>query len=281
MLISLSQSLSTIIGVTNCDKLMTAIEVTVLYNTLYIAKWFSCNQNWVVFSWQAFCRLYSLYSYSKVRVYRSAAGVNLSHWLVLLMWLKPNQVLITQMRLTHPKSLATHLERSKMLTLLDSDLTHMCISTHMISPQSHHASRPGFHCLISKKKKCLKQIPHPCFSNASPKCHVYFLTSCAIFIVNHCEYEREWPNYNCYWTLPSLETAGWITQALDTATKKEEKGETETLWKKEVCFWFQVAVKNVPCVLSVLAMDLPAFNTWVDKKLFIWILSAKKLPRLA
>lgn len=61
--------------------------------------------------------------------------------------------------------------------------------------------------------------------------------------------------------------------------KERKKRETETLWKKEeVCFWFQVAVKNVPCVLSVLAMDLPAFNTWVDKKLFIWILSAKKLP---
>lgn len=55
------------------------------------------------------------------------------------------------------------------------------------------------------------------------------------------------------------------------------------LWKKtnEECFWFQVAVRNVPRVLSVLALDLPAFNTRVDKNLFIWILSAKKLPRLA
>lgn len=57
-----------------------------------------------------------------------------------------------------------------------------------------------------------------------------------------------------------------------------KKRETETLKKRSMFLISSSSEKCSPCP-QCLALDLPAFNTQVDKNLFIWILSAKKLPR--
>lgn len=214
------------------------------------------------------------------RVFRSTAGVNLWPWLLPFTWLQPNQTLIT------PTREDLHIQNHWPPTL--KDLWQMA-KLHIVTWLMHastHIWVAWYHFCISFsllllnwwRKMSLMRIPRLCFSNAM--C-IFFLFFCHI----HYNPLRIWKGMT--WRKLLLDAAQFGDRRLDYASarhsnkKKRGKGGGRSWRKNEVCFWFQVAVKNVPHVLGVLALDLPAFNTQLDKNLFIWILSAKKLPRLA